>query len=199
MLYLHTLPGSEVLPTAISFACVTESLRLGLLNGRPHSDQEKDLALTSSRGMLNAVCECSTHIKAPVGRREGTGKACRERFRSPRAVSHLSFELCPLLASSLFARGGELNESAPSTSGRPPTDVPYVQFPVRQNAEPSTGQRPHMVRVRLHVQYRVHSRQVLCIGGSQLPFGWSFLSIAKFPLAWNPGDMWSTEVSLNLF
>jgi hypothetical protein len=51
-------------------------------------------------------------------------------------------------------------------------------------------------RVRLAVDYRVHSRQMLCIGGSQIPFGWSFLSIAKVPASWNPGDVWAVEVEL---
>lgn len=50
------------------------------------------------------------------------------------------------------------------------------------------------VRVRLSVHYRVHSRQVLCIGGSLIPFGWSFLSIAKVPMTWNSGDVWTCEV-----
>jgi hypothetical protein len=50
------------------------------------------------------------------------------------------------------------------------------------------------VRVRLSVHYRVHSRQMLCIGGSQIPFGWSFLSIAKVPMTWNQGDVWICEV-----
>lgn len=50
--------------------------------------------------------------------------------------------------------------------------------------------------MRLSVEYRVHSRQMLCVGGSQIPFGWSFLSIAKVPASWNPGDMWAVEVEL---
>jgi hypothetical protein len=45
------------------------------------------------------------------------------------------------------------------------------------------------------VHYRVHSRQMLCIGGSQIPFGWSFLSIAKVPMQWSEGDVWTTEAS----
>jgi hypothetical protein len=53
---------------------------------------------------------------------------------------------------------------------------------------------PRTVRVRLSVHYRVHSRQMLCIGGSQIPFGWSFLSIAKVPMPWNQGDVWICEV-----
>ncbi|KAL6748088.1 hypothetical protein V8C86DRAFT_1798762 [Haematococcus lacustris] len=52
------------------------------------------------------------------------------------------------------------------------------------------------VRVRLSVHYRVHSRQMLCIGGSQIPLGWSFLSIAKVPMTWNSGDVWTCEVEL---
>lgn len=52
-----------------------------------------------------------------------------------------------------------------------------------------------LVRVRLSVEYRVHSRQMLCIGGSQIPLGWSFLSISKVPMTWNSGDVWTCEVS----
>lgn len=43
-----------------------------------------------------------------------------------------------------------------------------------------------------------HSRQMLCIGGSQIPFGWSFLSIARVPMAWSPGDVWTAELDLPL-
>ena len=34
---------------------------------------------------------------------------------------------------------------------------------------------------------------MLCIGGSQIPFGWSFLSIAKVPMTWSDGDIWTAE------
>ncbi|KAK9847482.1 hypothetical protein WJX84_005381 [Apatococcus fuscideae] len=37
---------------------------------------------------------------------------------------------------------------------------------------------------------------MLCIGGSQIPFGWSFLSISKLPMIWNEGDVWTAEVDL---
>jgi hypothetical protein len=30
----------------------------------------------------------------------------------------------------------------------------------------------------------------------QIPFGWSFLSIAKVPMTWLQGDVWQTEVML---
>ena len=69
-----------------------------------------------------------------------------------------------------------------------------LQFPSRREAEPAPQEEPPLVRVRLSVHYRVHSRQMLCIGGSQIPFGWSFLSIAKVPMTWTEGDLWTTEV-----
>lgn len=58
-------------------------------------------------------------------------------------------------------------------------------------------QKP-LVRVRLSVHFRVHSRQMLCIGGSQIPMGWSFLSIARVPMTWNDGDIWTVEVDLQV-
>ena len=50
------------------------------------------------------------------------------------------------------------------------------------------------VRVRLSVPFRVPKRQMLCVGGDKLPFGWSFMSIAHVPMTWNPGDVWTVEV-----
>ena len=67
-----------------------------------------------------------------------------------------------------------------------PTRYEHMQRPDKQKPT---------VRVRLSVHYRVHSRQILCIGGSQIPLGWSFLSIAKVPMTWNSGDIWTCEVS----
>lgn len=55
---------------------------------------------------------------------------------------------------------------------------------------------PPLLRVKLSVHYRVHSRQMLCIGGNQIPFGWSFMSIAKVPMEWSQGDIWSAEFDL---
>eukprot|EP00955_Chlamydomonas_euryale_P048244 353919-Chlamydomonas_euryale.AAC.8 len=69
--------------------------------------------------------------------------------------------------------------------GEHPTKFELSQRPDKQ--------RP-LVKVRLSVHYRVHSRQILCIGGSQIPMGWSFLSIAKVPMTWNAGDIWTCEV-----
>lgn len=37
---------------------------------------------------------------------------------------------------------------------------------------------------------------MLCVGGSAIPFGWSFLSIAKVPMSWQPTDVWVVEVEL---
>lgn len=75
-----------------------------------------------------------------------------------------------------------------------PSSASSLQFPSRREAEPAPQEEPPLVRVRLSVHYRVHSRQMLCIGGSQIPFGWSFLSIAKVPMTWTEGDLWTTEV-----
>lgn len=29
-----------------------------------------------------------------------------------------------------------------------------------------------------------------------MPLGWSFLSIAKVPMSWTPGDVWTCEIEL---
>lgn len=68
-------------------------------------------------------------------------------------------------------------------------DNQYTKSPSRKHAN-----REELVRVKLSVPYRVHDRQILCVGGSYLPLGWSFLSIATVPLEWALGDVWSTEV-----
>lgn len=71
----------------------------------------------------------------------------------------------------------------------------YLNNPeTKQDSDLEAKPQP-LVRVRLNVHYRVHSRQMLCIGGSQIPFGWSFLSISKVPMTWNSGDVWTCEVS----
>jgi len=121
-------------------------------------------------------------------------KKVTPRRLSLAAVSHLRLELSRSIAVSTFGHRGELNDQLPSTSGRSPIEAQYIEFPTRQSAEWSK-EKPPLVRVRLSVHYRVHSRQMLCIGGSQIPFGWSFLSIAKVPMEWNGGDVWTTEVS----
>ncbi|PNH10579.1 hypothetical protein TSOC_002667 [Tetrabaena socialis] len=47
---------------------------------------------------------------------------------------------------------------------------------------PTAKEQPPTVRVKFSVGFRAHR--------------WSFLSIAKAPLAWSPGDKWSCEVDL---
>ena len=68
--------------------------------------------------------------------------------------------------------------------------------PKKNRDDPSAKRTPPLVRVRLSVEYRVHSRQMLCVGGSAIPFGWSFLSIAKVPMSWQPTDIWVVDVEL---
>jgi hypothetical protein len=75
----------------------------------------------------------------------------------------------------------------------PPFERPLLPEPDKLGPIKPEKERP-LVRVQLSVHYRVHSRQILCIGGSQIPFGWSFLSIAKVPMTWNRGDVWTCEV-----
>ncbi|KAL3145480.1 hypothetical protein ABBQ32_003305 [Trebouxia sp. C0010 RCD-2024] len=83
-----------------------------------------------------------------------------------------------------------------TSSGRAAGQAEVIQFPKRSESAAGPRKEPPLVRVRLSVNYRVHSRQLLCIGGSQIPFGWSFLSIAKVPMVWNQGDIWTAEVEL---
>lgn len=81
-----------------------------------------------------------------------------------------------------------------TSSGRAAGQAEVIQFPRRSESEAGPRKDPPLVRIRLSVNYRVHSRQILCIGGSQIPFGWSFLSIAKVPMVWTQGDIWTAEV-----
>lgn len=89
----------------------------------------------------------------------------------------------------LAALGGDAEGAGPQ--GRAPEGGSSWNLAASRASE---GE-PQLVRVRLCVNYRVHSRQMLCIGGSQIPFGWSFLSIAKVPMVWTEGDLWTAEVS----
>ncbi|KFM28251.1 hypothetical protein F751_1530 [Auxenochlorella protothecoides] len=73
--------------------------------------------------------------------------------------------------------------------------VTFGEWVREEEVEPRRAEPP-LVRVRLHVHYRVHSRQMLCVAGSAIPFGWSFLSIAKVPMSWAPDDLWGVEVEL---
>ena len=75
----------------------------------------------------------------------------------------------------------------------PPERPPLPDLDRAGSTKQPEKEKP-LVKVQLNVHYRVHSRQMLCIGGSQIPFGWSFLSIAKVPMTWNQGDIWTCEV-----
>lgn len=90
----------------------------------------------------------------------------------------------------------EYDRPGPKQSSSGPAED-YLEFPSRE-ARVEPKKEPRLVRVRLSVHYRVHSRQILCVGGSQIPFGWSFLSIAKVPMAWTADDNWEVEVRLLL-
>ena len=85
-----------------------------------------------------------------------------------------------------------------SSNGDFRDDDDYSELPTKFELMQRPDKAKPLVRVRLSVHYRVHSRQILCIGGSQIPLGWSFLSIAKVPMTWNSGDIWTCEVRSQL-
>ncbi|KAJ9517787.1 hypothetical protein QJQ45_004092 [Haematococcus lacustris] len=74
-----------------------------------------------------------------------------------------------------------LRDKPPRAMQRDDDDYP-LEVPTRFELMQRPDKLKPSVRVRLSVHYRVHSRQMLCIGGSQIPLGWSFLSIAKVEL-----------------
>ena len=86
----------------------------------------------------------------------------------------------------------------PSAAGQQQQPYDEDDYPLEIPTKFELMQRPDkqkpLVRVRLSVHFRVHSRQMLCIGGSQIPMGWSFLSISRVPMTWNSGDIWTVEV-----
>eukprot|EP00798_Chlamydomonas_sp_ICE-L_P014691 gene14691-20730_t len=133
--------------------------------------------------------------------------SCAE-VRSPYADAASDFQACGSLHRPASLSSGELR----STRGRMgvacrnsarrrnaeldddedyPLEVP-TNFELMQRPD---KEKPRM-RVRLNVHFRVHSRQILCIGGSQIPMGWSFLSISQVPMTWNSNDIWTVEVNL---
>ncbi len=92
------------------------------------------------------------------------------------------------------ANGNASSNGVGSSRGMHDDDDYPIELPTRFELMQRPDKQKPLVRVRLSVHYRVHSRQILCIGGSQIPLGWSFLSIAKVPMTWNSGDIWTCEV-----
>ena len=154
--------------------------------------------------LVNTPPRLSVHPNARLDQRiilhQGSEVALRAYAAS--VGDRLGFDLVPHLASSIASlRQGPDNTNVPvlssagsnggtrqaESSGRA-----YLDFPTSSGSPPA-GQPP-LIRIRLTVPYRVHSRQMLCIGGGQIPFGWSFLSIAKVPMSWTPEDVWVAEV-----
>lgn len=129
-------------------------------------------------------------------RRGGFAEAFCRDLAPTTAGLRLGLDLLPQFAASI--RG--LPEEVPPAVRGPPAETSgrsYLEFPARSESIRDKAKGPELVRVRLSVPYRVHSRQMLCIGGSQIPFGWSFLSIAKVPMTWTEGDVWQAEVRLH--
>ena len=155
------------------------------------------LALHAAAAPLASAPELRSAACRPQHCAHRDTSACAAASQVP--GSRLGFDLLPQLASSLVRAGQDsvdvpvlrsssTGEARTETSGRA-----YLEFPAREGSQAGEG-KPPLIRVRLTVPYRVHSRQMLCIGGSQIPFGWSFLSIAKVPMSWHPNDIWVAEV-----
>ena len=121
----------------------------------------------------------------PVGQRRHRPAPSFPTFPDTRSREAVS---CAALASDGDTAEPQSRQGEPSSSGN------SFSFQSRREPEAEPQVEVVLVRVRLSVHYRVHSRQMLCIGGSQIPFGWSFLSIAKVPMVWTEGDLWTTEV-----
>uniref|UniRef100_A0A061QM02 CBM20 domain-containing protein n=1 Tax=Tetraselmis sp. GSL018 TaxID=582737 RepID=A0A061QM02_9CHLO len=97
--------------------------------------------------------------------------------------------------------GYEDEDPEEAALARAPDQQQFLEFPkvfarqVLRYNESDLENEPK-VKVRLSVHYKCYNRQMLCIGGSNIPFGWSFLSIAKVPMSWTEGDVWTTEVEV---
>jgi hypothetical protein len=112
---------------------------------------------------------------------------CHQVHLTPGRGRHRGGPNCRALVINVLNAGAERFKDEDDYPPERPTSFELAQRPDKQKP---------LVRVRLSVHYRVHSRQMLCIGGSQIPFGWSFLSIAKVPMTWNNGDTWTCEVRI---
>lgn len=131
-------------------------------------------------GQLDASPSCSNRVQAT--------------FRAPCRIARRG---CMQWAPSRVAIGQQQLAAAlrsGSSNGDFRDDDDYSELPTKFELMQRPDKAKPLVRVRLSVHYRVHSRQILCIGGSQIPLGWSFLSIAKVPMTWNSGDIWTCEV-----
>lgn len=175
-------------------------------------DRQQYLCRNTFGGTMRSTCPPQTFTHST-----SCGRVTHQlpRERTKHAICHMAAVHSHVLISTYTDAAGELMRAAtfsrlvsdpdPSnqpvdlgtstSSGRAAGQAEVIQFPKRSESEAGPKKDPPLVRVRLSVNYRVHSRQILCIGGSQIPFGWSFLSIAKVPMVWNQGDIWTAEVT----
>lgn len=128
--------------------------------------------------------------RAPKPISEGTARGQQplqiRRDRKPvrvRLVFRRRHSVESLLTKAVGDAEGAFEDAA---AERPKLD-PFINHPPPKSDKP-------VMKVRFSVSFRCHSRQLLCMGGSQFPFGWSFVSIAKLPMTWNPVDRWTAEV-----
>ena len=124
----------------------------------------------------DAAQRCRRHAAARLPRRSGVlacsappaRRACGSRAQHP-APGNTRVPTTEPSSSSRGRRGAAAGARVRWCAL--PSNAPHVASRFRS--------LPLLCRVRLAVEYRVHSRQMICVGGSQIPFGWSFLSIAK--------------------
>ena len=159
---------------------------------------------TRPQPTINVVGRWQCTDRCPVRRRQSC-TVCKlmSTVHSDVLISTYTDNAGELIRASTFSRlvsqpdpSDRSADPSTSTSGNRLTgQAEVIEFPQRSETGPDQRKDTPLVRVRLSVHYRVHSRQMLCIGGSQIPFGWSFLSIAKVPMVWNQGDVWTAEVT----
>ena len=188
-------------------ACSVHGLRKLMENGAKWVQQCSFYGMASS-GFLQKQCtSCACHRARKCMRRQATIH-CRSvlTIHSEVLISTYTDTSGELMRAATFSRllsqpepwDQPLDRDVGTSSERPTGQSDVILFPQRSPSQPEPKKDVPLVRVRLSVHYRVHSRQMLCIGGSQIPFGWSFLSIAKVPMVWNKGDVWTAEVCIRL-
>ena len=175
-------------------------------------DRQQNLCRTTFDGTMRSTCPLRPFVHL-----QSCSRVVRQlpQGRPKHALCHMAAVHSDVLISTYTDAAGELMRAATfsrlvsdsdppdqpvdlgtsTSSGRAAGQAEVIHFPRRSETEAGPKKDPPLVRVRLSVNYRVHSRQILCIGGSQIPFGWSFLSIAKVPMVWNQGDIWTAEVT----
>eukprot|EP01026_Neomeris_dumetosa_P073786 TRINITY_DN7629_c0_g1_i13.p2 TRINITY_DN7629_c0_g1~~TRINITY_DN7629_c0_g1_i13.p2 ORF type:complete len:444 (-),score=75.91 TRINITY_DN7629_c0_g1_i13:1312-2643(-) len=174
------IPTPQVLATSDNAAFQTK-FNYGFQKDRRHNRQNQRRIFDRERNLRGSE-NMSSYRVASWKLRQPRKSCQKQQFRGVR--------YCVLEG----VGGPQPEKQMPEATEKLYEEQQFLQFPSRQKQEKPTEQRKILVRFK--VNYRVHSRQILCMGGSQLPFGWAFLSITKVPMTWNKGDDWTRELQL---